>query len=143
MKIAQVFLGSSVIFFGLVLSGCQSNPKTTPQQSSIPSSTEAKIASAPAVRDPYFLDFEKLSAKLTPVHEVQLQQLVPQLKAGKPFVVRGYSNKKEVGNAKEGALARAVNVEKYLIEQGVPDKKMTIRYTTEDSKHGVEIDING
>lgn len=144
MNSAKILLGSSVLAFGLVLSGCQSNPSAAPKPTPTPSGSAVKVVPTPIVaRDPYFLDFDKLSAKLTPEHEAQLQKLIPQLKAGKAFVVRGYSNKKEVGNAKDGALARALNVEKYLIEQGVPDKKMSVRYTTEDSKHGVEIDING
>jgi outer membrane protein OmpA-like peptidoglycan-associated protein len=144
MRSANIFHACGVLALGFLFGGCNTNPPAAPKPTATPSTTAAKPApTAVPNRDPYFLEFDKLSAKLTPEHEAQLNLLVPQLKTAKPFIVRGHSNRKEVGNPKEAALARALNVEKYLIQQGVPDKKMTIRFSTDDGKHGVEIDING
>ncbi|MFC7419203.1 OmpA family protein [Iodobacter arcticus] len=89
------------------------------------------------------LQFEKMAAKLTPQQEEQLMALLPQLKDVKSIILRGYCNKKDIGNAKDSALARAVNVEKFLVSQGVPDHKMSLRYNTDDAEHAVELEIGG
>ncbi|NHQ88531.1 OmpA family protein [Iodobacter sp. HSC-16F04] len=82
-----------------------------------------------------------MSAKLTPEHELQLMSLLPQLKEAKAITLRGYCYKKDIGNAKSAALARAVNVEKFLVKQGISKKKLSRRFNTEDAEHAVRVEI--
>ncbi|WP_164521405.1 OmpA family protein [Iodobacter ciconiae] len=96
-----------------------------------------------AVGKPYLLKFEKMSAKLTPQQEEILTLLAPQLKDAKSIILRGYCSKRDIGNAKDSALARAINVEKFLVSQGIVDQKMNLRYNTDDAEHAVELEIGG
>jgi outer membrane protein OmpA-like peptidoglycan-associated protein len=150
MKRSSILLNGLALSLSMILMACSSTPSKTAKPTSStnkpsiliqpPASSNGTVA-AVAV-DPYLLKFDAMSAKLTPEHEAQLQRLVPQLKDAKAVVIRGFCNKKEVGNAKAAALARASNVEKFLISQGISDKKMTLRYTTDDATHAVSLDVN-
>ncbi len=133
----------ATVLIAVVLSGCATNkPAEKPAPTSSSSRKTTATASAVAVVvDPYLLKFDKMSAKLTPEMEAQLQSILPKLKEARVITLRGFCNAKEVGNAKSTALARANNVEKFLIQQGIPDKKMRQKFNTEDAAHAVEVDI--
>jgi outer membrane protein OmpA-like peptidoglycan-associated protein len=150
MKRSSILLNGLALSLSMILMACSSTPSKTAKPTAttnkpsilVQAPASSNSAAAAVAVDPYLLKFDSMSAKLTPEHEAQLQRLVPQLKEAKAVVIRGYCNKKEVGNAKAAALARASNVEKFLISQGVSDKKMTLRYTTEDATHAVELEVN-
>jgi outer membrane protein OmpA-like peptidoglycan-associated protein len=142
MKCSALVITALVI--GVAISGCANKPvtKATPAPSlGSKSNTSTTSATVAAVVNPYLLNFDKMSAKLTPEMEAQLQSILPKLKDARVITLRGFCNSKEVGNAKSTALARANNVEKYLIQLGVPDKKMRQKFNTEDAAHAVEVDI--
>ena len=131
----------AAVLIGFTLNGCANKPVAKPTQThSVDNKSTAAVSTAAPV-DPYLLKFDKMSAKLTPELEAQLQRILPRLKEARVITLRGFCNAKEVGNAKSTALARANNVEKFLIQQGIPDKKMRQKFNTEDAAHAVEIDI--
>jgi outer membrane protein OmpA-like peptidoglycan-associated protein len=142
MKRSAYFFFSTLVLATGLLAGCASQNTQDKKVASAPTPTPTPTLSPQAVKDLKWLQFEKMSAKLEPEHEKQLLQLMPLLQSSKSIVLRGYCNKKEVGNAKDGAIARAAAVEKFLQKQGIPDKKMTIRFNTDDAKHAVEIDLD-
>ncbi|WP_051534812.1 OmpA family protein [Deefgea rivuli] len=133
----------TAVLLGVALNGCANKPvaKSTPAPSLGSKSNTAVASAAAVVVNPYLLTFDKMSAKLTPEMEAQLQSILPKLKEARVITLRGFCNAKEVGNAKSTALARANNVEKFLIQQGIPDKKMRQKFNTEDAAHAVELDI--
>lgn len=132
----------AAVLLGVALSGCANKPvaKSTPAPS-VGSKSNTTAPATAVVVNPYLLNFDKMSAKLTPEMEAQLQSILPKLKEARVITLRGFCNSKEVGNAKSTALARANNVEKFLIQQGIPDKKMRQKFNTEDAAHAVELDI--
>ena len=131
----------AAVLIGFTLNGCANKPAAKLNQSSSVDSKSAAVVSTATPVDPYLLKFDKMSAKLTPELEAQLQRILPKLKEARVITLRGFCNAKEVGNAKSTALARANNVEKFLLQQGIPDKKMRQKFNTEDAAHAVEIDI--
>lgn len=151
------FVCAALLVIAAGVTGCAENPTT---QSATPATTSwknapaaatstatkaaetaAAAAAAQVVVDPSFLKFDKMSAKLTPEHEQQLISLLPKLKDAKVITLRGYCYKKDIGNAKSAALARAVSVEKFLVKQGISKKKLNRRFNTEDAEHAVRIEI--
>lgn len=140
MKYSGFLISCSAVLGLAVLAGCAENPPATPAVAS--ATSWIKAPPVLAVGTPFMLDFEKMSAKLTPQQEDVLTGLLPRLKESKTIIVRGFCNKRDIGNAKDAALARAINVEKFLVKQGVPDQKITLRYNTEDAAHGVELEIS-
>ncbi|AMC34109.1 OmpA family protein [Janthinobacterium sp. B9-8] len=141
MKNSGIILACSAVLAAAVMTGCAENPPAATDSAS--ATSWAKPPVIVAIGKPYMLQFEKMAAKLTPQQEEQLMALLPQLKDVKSIILRGYCNKKDIGNAKDSALARAVNVEKFLVSQGVPDHKMSLRYNTDDAEHAVELEIGG
>ena len=141
MKRSALVMTSLVL--GIAMSGCANKPaaKATPAPSLESKKGTVAAPVAVAAVNPYLLNFDKMSAKLTPEMEAQLQSILPKLKEARVITLRGFCNSKEVGNAKSTALARANNVEKFLIQQGIPDKKMRQKFNTEDAAHAVELDI--
>lgn len=149
------FVCAALLVIAASVTGCAENPATpsaTPSTSwkhapvettsTVTKAAEtAAAATQKAVVDPSFLKFDKMSAKLTPEHELQLMSLLPQLKEAKAITLRGYCYKKDIGNAKSAALARAVNVEKFLVKQGISKKKLSRRFNTEDAEHAVRVEI--
>ncbi|UTH76613.1 OmpA family protein [Chromobacterium sp. IIBBL 290-4] len=136
----------SALLVSLLCSACV----TTPKADSTTSQAEAAAANDPKVQaakqaavnyaaDATLIPFEKMSAKLTPVGEAQLDLLVPKLKTAKSIVIRGHCYRRDIGNAKAAAQARAASVRQYLLVAGVPSSKIDVRYDTERSLHGVRL----
>ncbi|STQ89897.1 OmpA family protein [Iodobacter fluviatilis] len=148
------FVYAALLVIAASVTGCAENPATptaTPSTSwkhapvettsTVTKAAETAAAATQAAVDPSFLKFDKMSAKLTPEHELQLMSLLPKLKEAKAITLRGYCYKKDIGNAKSAALARAVNVEKFLVKQGISKKKLSRRFNTEDAEHAVRVEI--
>jgi outer membrane protein OmpA-like peptidoglycan-associated protein len=151
------FVCAALLVIAAGVTGCAENPSA---QSATPATTSwknapvaatstatkaaetAAAAAAQVVADPAFLKFDKMSAKLTPEHEAQLLSLLPKLKDAKAITLRGFCYKKDIGNAKSAALARAVSVEKFLVKQGISKKKLSRRYNTEDAEHAVRVEFS-
>ncbi|STQ89906.1 OmpA family protein [Iodobacter fluviatilis] len=143
MKKSEIVLACSAVFFAGILTGCTDLPTQPATTASATSWLKAPEAPVVALGKPYMLKFEKMSAKLTPQQEEILTALAPQLKDAKLIILRGYCSKRDIGNAKDSALARAINVEKFLVTQGIVDQKMSLRYNTDDAEHAVELEIGG
>jgi outer membrane protein OmpA-like peptidoglycan-associated protein len=137
----KIALACSAVFVAGIMTGCAENPPTPVATASATSWIKAPVAPTVAVGKPYLLKFEKMSAKLTPQQEEILTALALQLKDSKSIILRGYCNKRDIGNAKDSALARAINVQKFLMSQGIADQKMSLRYNTDDAEHAVELEI--
>jgi outer membrane protein OmpA-like peptidoglycan-associated protein len=148
------FVCAALVVIATGVTGCAENPTTqsapattswknapAAATSTATKAAETAAAATQAVVDPSFLKFDKMSAKLTPEHELQLMSLLPKLKEAKAITLRGYCYKKDIGNAKSAALARAISVEKFLVKQGISKKKLTRRFNTEDAEHAVRIEI--
>jgi outer membrane protein OmpA-like peptidoglycan-associated protein len=140
MQKSKIGLVCSAAFIAGLLTACADTP-TQPAVASTTSWLKAPEAPVVALGKPYLLKFEKMSAKLTPQQEEILIGLAPQLKEAKTIIVRGFCNKRDIGNAKDSALARAINVEKFLVSRGIVDQKMSLRYNTDDAEHAVELEI--
>lgn len=140
----------SVALISLLAAGCAQTSKTAQadkpavlDKAAAEKAAIAKAAAANVAADPTLIPFEKMSAKLTPVTEAQLLAILPTVKAGKTVLVRGHCYRKDIGNAKAAAQARAVAVKNFLVESGVPAHKIALRYDTERSLHAVRIEVNG
>ncbi|QBC42212.1 hypothetical protein C1H71_00655 [Iodobacter fluviatilis] len=148
------FVCAALLVIAAGVTGCAENPsaesatpattawKSAPVAATSTATKAAESAAAQVVADPGFLKFDKMSAKLTPEHEAQLLSLLPKLKDAKAITLRGFCYKKDIGNAKSAALARAVSVEKFLVKQGVSKKKLSRRYNTEDAEHAVRVEFS-
>ncbi|MEN9658571.1 MAG: hypothetical protein RL571_2036 [Pseudomonadota bacterium] len=148
------FVCAALLVIAAGVTGCAENPsaesatpattawKSAPVAATSTATKAAESAAAQVVADPGFLKFDKMSAKLTPEHEAQLLSLLPKLKDAKAITLRGFCYKKDIGNAKSAALARAVSVEKFLVKQGISKKKLSRRYNTEDAEHAVRVEFS-
>ncbi|MCX7207594.1 MAG: OmpA family protein [Proteobacteria bacterium] len=141
MKKSKIVLACSVVFIAGVMTGCADLPTQPDTTASATSWIKVPVAPVVAVGKPYLLKFEKMSAKLTPQQEEILTALALQLKDTKSIILRGYCNKRDIGNAKDSALARAINVQKFLTGQGIAEQRISLRYNTDDAEHAVELEI--
>ncbi|AXE30506.1 hypothetical protein DK842_11720 [Chromobacterium phragmitis] len=101
----------------------------------------AKQAAANYAADATLVPFEKMSAKLNPVGEAQLDLLLPRLKTAKTILVRGHCYRRDIGNAKAASQSRAAAVRDYLLNAGIPSSKITVRYDTERPLHAARLVI--
>ncbi|MBM3117814.1 OmpA family protein [Jeongeupia naejangsanensis] len=102
--------------------------------------TKAGAAVAPAA-DPSLLRFDAKSVKLDDAAQAQLQQLLEPARGAKQIVITGYCDRKEIGNAKGAAIARANAVKSALVKQGVAAKKIRVKYTTDEPLHAAKVDF--
>ncbi|WP_440030289.1 OmpA family protein [Chromobacterium amazonense] len=121
-------------------------PSQAAQAAAAANDPKAQIAKQAAVNyaaDATLIPFDKMSAKLSPVGEAQLDLLVTKdLKNAKSILVRGHCYRRDIGNAKAAAQTRAVSVRQYLVDAGVPPSKITMRYDTERSLHAVRLVVS-
>lgn len=102
--------------------------------------TAAKDAAANAV-DPSLLVFSTQSVKLDDQAQAQVKLLLAQAVTAKNIVITGYCNRKEIGNAKAAALARANNAKKELVNLGVSASKIKVKFVTDEPRHAAKIDF--
>jgi outer membrane protein OmpA-like peptidoglycan-associated protein len=141
MKYSGLLLSASILLAVGVMSGCATDQAAQVENASATSWVKQPVSVTIALGKPYTLQFDKMAAKLTPQQEEILTSLALQMKDAKSIILRGYCNKRDIGNAKDSALARAVNVQKFLVSQGIADQKMSLRYNTDDAEHAVELEL--
>ncbi|MBV8047927.1 MAG: OmpA family protein [Paludibacterium sp.] len=142
----------SVVAMVLSLVGCAA-PKPTPvdviktsvNQMNVALDTAAKMSpnTAAVQADPTYISFDKMSIKLTPAGEAQLTALGPVFKVSSKITVRGYCNRRDIGNAKAAAQARANTVRDFLLQMGIAAGKIDVKVDTERALHGVRVNFNG
>ncbi|GHD66206.1 OmpA family protein [Jeongeupia chitinilytica] len=142
----------AVVIAAVLLSACAQNPPSNadgvqgkPAAKAAPAEA-AKTGTAPgaaAVRvDPSLIKFDTQSVKLDEQAQAQLPLLQDQAAAAKRIVVTGYCDRKDIGNAKAAAIARANAVKNALVKQGVPAKKIRIKYSTEEAQHAARVEFS-
>jgi outer membrane protein OmpA-like peptidoglycan-associated protein len=104
----------------------------------------AQLSTTPGAvqSDPTFIPFDKMSVKLAPSGAAQLVALAPALKLSHMIVVRGYCYRKDIGNAKEAARARAMAVRDFLVSGGIDKSYIEVRIDTDKPLHAVRISFS-
>ncbi|TDR70282.1 OmpA family protein [Paludibacterium purpuratum] len=148
-----MFYRVSVAAIVLSLVGCAAPKAPTPteviktsvNQMNVALDTAAKMApnSAAVQADPTYITFEKMSIKLTPAAEAQLTALSPVFKVSSKITVRGYCYRRDIGNAKAAAQARANSVRDFLKQMGIAADKIDVKIDTDRALHGVRVNFNG
>lgn len=92
--------------------------------------------------NPVSIDFEKLSVKLDDPDKEVLAKIKTRALKAKQLTITGYCDKKQVGNSKAAAIARATAVKQELVRLGVKPKAVRIKHVTDvANKHAVEIEL--
>lgn len=99
--------------------------------------------SAAILSDPTLVTFDKMSAKLSTGGSAQLVALMPVFKVSKNIVVHGFCYRKDIGNARAAAKARADTVAEFLVKAGVPSKRIQIKIDTARPMHAVRVSFSG
>lgn len=143
----------------VILSGCAQNPvadnpdthstkKADIEETKAEKAVAASMAPGEeivpdyAVLNPVPIEFEKLSIKLSDADKQIIAQIKDRAQKARKLTITGYCDRKQVGNAKAAALARAQSVKKELVRLGVKPKLINIKYvTTVANKHVVEVEL--
>lgn len=142
-----------------ILTGCAQNPvaatadaATSKQVAKEESKAEKVVAAsmAPgeevvpdyAVINPVPIAFDKMSIKLRDADKQIIAQIKDRASKARKLTVTGYCDRKQVGNAKAAALARAQSVKDELVRLGVKPRLINIKHITSvANKHGVEVEL--
>lgn len=132
-----------------LLAGCAATPAHEAAQNAEPAGQDQRAeaaAPAPAVADPeaqrsHMFRFDKMSVTLSTAEKAKVLALAERAKTAKGIVIRGYCDRKEVGNAREAAIARATAVRTVFAQAGVPAATMRVRYSTERAAHAAEVEF--
>src|ERR1035437_7880912 len=125
-----VVLAASV----LLMAGCANNTSkpandtskgsaTTSASATANGSSAAQSAQTPppvvVIPNPSMVTFEKMSAILDSNAKATIAQLSEKAESSKKLLITGFCDQKQIGNAKDSAIARAVAVRKELQAHGV------------------------
>ena len=92
--------------------------------------------------NPVPIVFDKFSIKLDESDKYIVQEISERAKNANKLVITGYCDRRQIGNAKAAAIARATAVRNELVYQGVSAKNIRIKYVTEVAgKHAVDIEF--
>jgi len=95
-----------------------------------------------AIVNPVPIPFDKMSVKLRDSDKQILTQIKDRAQKAKKLTITGYCDRKQVGNAKAAALARAQSVKDELARLGVKTKIVKIKFVTDvANKHAVEVEL--
>ncbi|HJV86136.1 MAG TPA: OmpA family protein [Noviherbaspirillum sp.] len=153
-KLTAAMLAASFI----VLAGCAQNEtgngdglaqgkqETQAQTTAKPADARAAANSAAntaaaEIGNPAIIEFDTKGIALNSDAQVLLARVAAAAKPSKKIVVRGYCDKRKVGDAKSIALARAGAVKKELVKNGVAANAIRLKYITDQAKNLVRIDI--
>ncbi|HYD60455.1 MAG TPA: OmpA family protein [Noviherbaspirillum sp.] len=143
----------------LVLAGCAQNqtledPAQSPVAQEEKAKTKAteKAAAAGAQSEeklpdyanmnPVPIEFEKLSVKLRDADKQILVRIKDRAQKAKKLIITGYCDRKQVGNSKAAAIARANAVKSELVRMGVKPAAVRIKHATDvANKHAAEIEL--
>lgn len=156
MRVASGFGIVSV----LVLSGCAQNQTVADaEQPTVVKEEKAKakiaekagIVTAPvpeetlpdyANMNPVPIAFDKMSVKLRDADKQILVRIKDRAQKAKKLIITGYCDRKQVGNSKDAAIARAVAVKNELVRLGVKPGTVRIKHVTSiANKHAAEIEL--
>ncbi|WP_168163813.1 OmpA family protein [Jeongeupia sp. USM3] len=136
----------------VLLSACAQNPPSGAEGAQskpavkAASAEVAKAGSTPGAAvtraDPSLVRFATQSVKLDEQAQAQLPLLLDQASAAKRIVITGYCDRKDIGNAKAAAIARANNVKNALVKLGVPAKKIRVKYSTDEAQHAAKVEFS-
>lgn len=105
------------------------------------------VAAEEAVPDyanmnPVPIAFDKMSIKLRDADKQILVKIKDRAQKAKRLVITGYCDRKQVGNSKDAAIARAVAVKQELVRLGVKPGMVRIKHVTSvANKHAAEIEL--
>lgn len=105
------------------------------------------VAAEEAVPDyanmnPVPIAFDKMSVKLRDTDKQILVRIKDRAQKAKRLVITGYCDRKQVGNSKDAAIARAVAVKAELVRLGVKPGTVRIKHVTSvANKHAAEIEL--
>lgn len=153
-------LGGLALAALLALAGCAQN-QTTAEAEQPPVAKEDKSkartnerqgpATTAAAEEllPYYanmnpvpIPFEKMSVKLRETDKQILVRIKDRAQKAKKLIITGYCDRKQVGNSKDAAIARAVAVKKELVRLGVKPDAVRIKHVTGVAdKHAAEIEL--
>lgn len=156
MKVLSSLCAVSLI----VVSGCAQNQTLADtEQSPTAKEEKAKVkvserqgaatviaaeASVPdyASMNPVPIEFDKMSVKLRDADKQILVRIKDRAQKAKRLIITGYCDRKQVGNSKDAAIARATAVKVELIRLGVKPATVRIKHVTNVvNKHAAEIEL--
>lgn len=156
MKVLNVFAVVSLV----TLSGCaQQQTVVDAEQPPVVKEEKAKAktvdkagvtqAAAPeevvpdyASMNPVPIAFDKMSIKLRDADRQILVKIKDRAQKAKRLIITGYCDRKQVGNSKDAAIARAVAVREELVRLGVKPGSVRIKHVTNvANKHAAEIEV--
>ena len=92
--------------------------------------------------NPVPIAFDKMSVKLRDADKQILVKIKDRAQKAKRLVITGYCDRKQVGNSKDAAIARAVAVKAELVRLGVKPGTVRIKHVTGvANKHAAEIEL--
>jgi outer membrane protein OmpA-like peptidoglycan-associated protein len=92
--------------------------------------------------NPVPIAFDKMSVKLRDADKQILVKIKERAQKAKRVVITGYCDRKQVGNSKDAAIARAVAVREELVRLGVKPGTVRIKHVTSVvNKHAAEIEL--
>lgn len=150
--------GALGLVSALALAGCAQQP-TVADEPQTPVAKEEKVkaveskgsvaAQVPeetlpdyASMNPVPIVFEKMSVKLRDTDKQILVRIKDRAQKARKLTITGYCDRKQVGNSKAAAIARAVAVKKELVRLGVKPGAIRIKHATNvANKHAAEIEL--
>lgn len=95
-----------------------------------------------ASMNPVPIAFDKMSIKLRDADKQILVKIKDRAQKAKRLIITGYCDRKQVGNSKDAAIARAVAVKQELVRLGVKPGTVRIKHVTNvANKHAAEIEL--
>jgi outer membrane protein OmpA-like peptidoglycan-associated protein len=155
-KALNAFAAASVV----MLSGCaQQQTIDNNEQPSVAKEDKAKVKAVEktgavqaaateetvpdyASMNPVPIAFDKMSIKLRDADKQILVKIKDRAQKAKRLIITGYCDRKQVGNSKDAAIARAVAVREELVRLGVKPGTVRIKHVTNvANKHAAEIEL--
>jgi outer membrane protein OmpA-like peptidoglycan-associated protein len=98
------------------------------------------LASQVAAPNPAIIKFDAMSVKLDDDARKAMPDYAVRAKTARRIVTTGFCDHREVANAPDAAIARAIAVRDDLIRLGVPPANVHVKFNTaKPKKHAVEI----
>lgn len=157
MKTLNAFAVASIV----MLAGCAQQqtvtdaeqPPVSKEEKAKPKSAEKTGAVQAVAKEEFVPDyismnpvpiaFDKMSVKLRDADKQILVKIKDRAQKAKRLIITGYCDRKQVGNSKDAAIARAVAVKEELVRLGVKPGTVRIKHVTNvANKHAAEIELD-
>lgn len=137
-----------------LLSACATTTTKTESTGAAAASTSATVTSSAEVKsqagtplappvvvpNPAIVRFDAMSVKLDDEARKAMPDYAVRAKSARRVVTTGFCDHREVANAPDAAIARAIAVRDDLIRLGVPPANVHVKFNTaKPKKHAVEI----